>query len=182
MLLEILGEVADKRKAKGKIYKLKYILLFFIIAVTAGANDYPSVADYIEENLEKLEDKYGIFWVRSPDESTIRKILNNIDPQDLENAFRKHSRECLKLCKENDIECFAIDGKTLRGSYDNFNDKKASHILKVFSTIHNLIIAHYEIDKKSNEIPAAQKVIKDINFEGCINTMDAMHCQKKLLR
>lgn len=60
-------------------------------------------------------------------------------------------------------------------------DKKALHMLEAFATGVDLIIGHVEIDSKSNEIPAVQEFIRESGLDGCIFTMDALHCQKKLL-
>ena len=72
----------------------------------------------------------------------------------------------------------AIDGKTLRHSFDAFNDRKAAHVLSAFSVDEALILGHLEVDEKSNEIPAAQAMIEALALEGRLFTLDAMHCQK----
>ena len=76
----------------------------------------------------------------------------------------------------------AFDGKTLKGSFDNFNDAKAKQVLSAFAVDTALVLAHIEIDEKSNEIPAVQKLLRELDLAGHIVTCDAMHCQKKLSR
>ena len=73
----------------------------------------------------------------------------------------------------------AFDGKALKGSFDNFNDFKAKQVLSAFAVNTALVLAHIEIDEKSNEIPAVQKLLEELNVAGHIVTCDAMHCQKK---
>ena len=72
----------------------------------------------------------------------------------------------------------AIDGKTLRGSFDAFNDRKAAHVLSAFATDDQIILGHLAIDEKSNEIPAVQAMIETLGLTGRLFTLDAMHCQK----
>ena len=72
----------------------------------------------------------------------------------------------------------AFDGKTLRGSFDNFNDAKAKQVLSAFAVDTALALAHIEIDEKSNEIPAVQRLLAELDVAGCIVTCDAMHAQK----
>jgi hypothetical protein len=60
-----------------------------------------------------------------------------------------------------------------------FNDAKARQILSAFATDTALVLAHIEIDEKSNEIPAVQKLLEELDVAGHIVTLDAMHCQKK---
>ena len=43
----------------------------------------------------------------------------------------------------------------------------------------NRVGAHIEIDEKSNEIPAVQRLLEELDVAGHIVTCDAMHCQKK---
>ena len=71
----------------------------------------------------------------------------------------------------------AIDGKTLRGSFDGFRDRAAAHLLGVFAT--DTALAHSEVDEKSNEIPAAQALLAELGLAGRLVTLDALHCQRK---
>ena len=75
----------------------------------------------------------------------------------------------------------AVDGKVLRGSYDHFGDKKAIQVLSFFETGQGLILAHEVIEEKTNEIPVFQRLMKELNLEGVVYTLDALHCQKKRL-
>ena len=72
----------------------------------------------------------------------------------------------------------ALDGKALKNSFDAFNDAKARQVLSAFATDTALVLAHIEIDEKSNEIPAAQKLFAEIDLANRVVTLDAMHCQK----
>jgi hypothetical protein len=74
----------------------------------------------------------------------------------------------------------AIDGKTLRGSFDAFNDRKAAHVLSAFDVDGQIILGHLAIAEKSNEIPAAQEMIAALGLSGRLFTLDAMHCQKNI--
>ncbi len=76
-------------------------------------------------------------------------------------------------------EPIALDGKTLRRSFDNFNDRKAAQLLHAFDVEAGLVLAHVDIEEKSNEIPAAQQLLGELQVAHCIVTLDAMHCQKK---
>jgi hypothetical protein len=73
----------------------------------------------------------------------------------------------------------SLDGKALKGSFDSFNDAKAKQVLSAFAVDTALVLAHIDIDEKSNEIPAVQKLLEELDVAGHIVTCDAMHCQKK---
>ena len=74
----------------------------------------------------------------------------------------------------------ALDGKTLKGSFDHLNDHKAAQALSAFASEAAILLAHTEIDVKSNEIPAAQRMIAELGLTGVLFTADALHCQKNL--
>jgi len=77
----------------------------------------------------------------------------------------------------------ALDGKTLRGSFDRFQDQKALQVLSALTTDRTLILGHVLIGAagKSHEIPAAQPLINELGQSGRLFTLDALHCQKKRL-
>ncbi len=187
--LTLLSDVADPRRKEGKIYKLPYVLLFSILAIVTGANSYRGIHTFIETHLDRLNAAFGLSWRRAPAYTAVRYILRGLDPEAIEQVFRKHATLLQSAKSEQEgsdagheearMSIVAIDGKTLKHSFDNFNDRKAAQILNAFSTGDSLILAHVEIDDKSNEIPAAQELMSELNLAACIVTLDAMHCQKK---
>lgn len=179
MLLNNLNKIQDKRRGQGKRYSLGHIVLFSLLAIMCQANGYEEIARFIDVHLEKLEEIFGIYWVKSPHQGTVRNVLLSIDAKELENALNEYNKS-IKRNTNKSLNVIAIDGKTLRNSFDNMKDKKSLHMLEAFATGANLIVGHLETDAKSNEIPAAQEFIKESGLEGCIFTMDALHCQKKL--
>jgi hypothetical protein len=75
----------------------------------------------------------------------------------------------------------SLDGKTVRGSFDKFNDQKAIQVLSAFVSEEKVIIAQVEVtEEKTNEIPVAQRLVEELGLEGVLYTADAMHCQKKV--
>lgn len=182
MLLKYLSQIPDHRRSQGRQYQLSYVLLFSIFAILCGASRYQDIADFITVHFERLDEIYDMKWTRAPAYTTVRNVIQGTNKFELEKAFRNYTEELLKIDDLILSQCLAIDGKALRGSFDHFNDKKALHILNIFSIGSNLIIGHYDTDNKSNEIPAVQEFLKEIDLTGYIFTIDAMHCQKKHLR
>lgn len=110
----------------------------------------------------------------------INDTFRNIDIKGFEGVFRNYSKELLQI---NDKEIMpTLDGKTLRGSYDNKNGEKALHLLMAFCANNKLILGHINVTKeKTNEIPCAQEMIAELGLaDGAVYTLDALHCQKKL--
>lgn len=178
-LLGLLSKIPDPRRAEGKLYKLQHVLLFSILAVVTGGNSYRSVVTFIEVHRRRLNATFGLHWRRAPAHTSIRYILRGLDPQAVEQIFRQHAAGLRDAATNPAQRVVAIDGKTLRRSFDNFNDRKAAQVLHAFETEAGLVLAHIDIADKSNEIPAAQQLLSELQLAHCIVTLDAMHCQKK---
>jgi len=178
VLIDYLKELTDSRRAQGQQYQICYILLFSILAILSNANTYRDIERFIKTHFYKLDEIFNMGWVRPPAYTTIRLIIQGLDRDVLEYVFRKYARDIQNQDQEKYPKYIAIDGKSVKGSFDTFNDKKAKHILSVFDTCHDLILGHYETEEKSNEIPALVKLLEEIDLSGYIITLDAMHCQK----
>jgi hypothetical protein len=178
-LLSQLATIPDPRRAEGKLYQLPYILLFSIFAIVTGANSYRGIRTFIEVHRARLNKAFKIKWKRPPAHTAIRYILQGLKGVDVEKAFRDNAGGLNRDASPQGVRIIAFDGKTLRGSFDNFNDTKARQVLSAFATDTALVLAHIEIDEKSNEIPAVQKLLEELDVAGHIVTCDAMHCQKK---
>lgn len=185
--LSLLATIPDPRRAEGKLYLLPHILLFSILAIVSGANSYRGIRTFIKVHRVKLNKAFKIRWKGPPAHTAIRYILQGLSAQEVEKAFRDHAANLNPGAASSGASNFgarivAFDGKTLKGSFDGFNDAKARQVLSAFAVDTSLVLAHIEIDEKSNEIPAVQKLLEELDVAGHIVTCDAMHCQKKLLR
>ena len=72
----------------------------------------------------------------------------------------------------------AIDGKTLRRSFDQASGKSAIHMVSAFASANRLVFGQIKTDAKSNEITAIPKLLKLLDLQGAIVTIDAMGCQE----
>lgn len=177
--LALLATIHDPRRAEGKLYQLPYVLLFSILAIVSGANSYRGICTFIKVHRRKLNKAFKISWQRPPAHTAIRYILQGLTAADVERAFREHAAKLNLDAAVSGARVVAFDGKALKGSFDSFNDTKAKQVLSAFAVDKALVLAHIEIDDKSNEIPAVQKLLEELDVAGHIVTCDAMHCQKK---
>ena len=179
--LNLLSQIPDPRRAQGKKWQLGPVLLATILAILSGATSYRKVHRFIETHRKRLNKAFGFGWKTAPAYSAIRTILHGLDGAEVERVFRAHAAGLSGTEPGEDVETMpvvAIDGKTLRGSFDAFNDRKAAHVLNAFTVDDALILGHLQVDEKENEIPAAQAMIEALALEGQLFTLDAMHCQK----
>jgi len=182
-LLDVLADVPDPRRAQGQLYKLPHVLLFAIFAIVTGCNSYRGIVTFIAVHRRKLNVTFGLKWRRAPAHTAIRYILQGLDPVAVEAAFRRHAT-LLQVANEKQGQgSIALDGKTLRGSFDKFRDRAAAQMLSAFATETALVLAHVDIVERSNEIPAAQTLLAELGVgDGAIVTLDALHCQKNILK
>lgn len=180
MLLDCLSQVADPRRGQGRRYPLEYILLFSVLAMLCGATSYRKIQRFMKAHRERLNEWFDLRWKRAPAHTSIRYILQALEPEQLEKAFRAHSQQLLESPVTSDTPpVIAFDGKVLRGSFDRFQDQKAAQILSAFCQSEQLILGHLRVSTKTNEIPMAQQLIEELALPGCLYSFDALHCQKK---
>lgn len=184
-LLSHFSLVADPRRKQGQRYELAHVLLLTVLATLSNASSYRMIEEYIQSHLDVFKKQFDLRWKRAPDYSQIRNIITALSTQEMEKALRIYSKEIgdEKKAERGQLRIYiGIDGKTLRGSIDRFKHKTPLHQLGAFDLNGNIILGHIDVSEKSNEIPAVQQLLKELNLQGCVFTLDAMHCQKKRLK
>ncbi len=177
--LSLLSTIPDPRRAEGKRHQLQHLLLFSILAIVSGANSYRGIRTFLVAHRQRLNKAFKLKWKKAPSYTGIRYILQGLSATEVEKVFRAHAANLNLDAPDSNARVIAFDGKTLKGSFDNFNDIKAKQVLGAFAVDTALVLAHIEIDEKSNEIPGVQKLLEELDVAGHIVTCDAMHCQKK---
>ncbi len=169
---------AIRGRARGKRYPLPYLLLFTVLALLSGARSYRGIITFLDQRRDHLNQHFGVDLKRAPALNTLRHVLQTLDTADLEEVLRRHAKGLLPEPEHGERTAIALDGKVLRGSFDHIYDRKAAQTLTAFASEAAIVLAQTEIDDKSNEIPAAQQMIRDLGLTGVLFTADAMHCQK----
>ncbi len=179
-LLDVLADVPDPRRAQGQVYKLPHVLLLFsILAIVTGCNSYRGVVTFIDVHRHWLNAAFSLTWKRAPAHTAVRYVLQGLDSAAVEVAFRRHAALLQAADETQGLGSIALDGKTLRSSFDKFNDRAVAQVLSAFATDTALVLAHVDVTEKSNEIPAAQALRAELDVAGStIVTLDALHCQK----
>lgn len=175
-LLEVLRTIPDRRRAEGKRFDLATVLLYAILGMVAGANSYRQMHEFVRIHRQRLNEAFGLTLRGAPSYTGLRDILQGVDADALEAAFRAHAASV--AVSSEGMTAIAVDGKTLRGSFDAFADKKAAHMLSALRHADRIVLGHMTVEEKSNEIPAAPELIEALGLKGCLFTLDAEHCQK----
>ena len=180
-LLEALRSIPDRRRAEGKRFDLASVLLYTILGMVAGANSYRQMHEFIRVHRQRLNEAFGLALRYAPSYTGLRDILQGVDPKALEAAFRAHASAITSTAPPREgLVAVAVDGKTLRGSFDAFADKKAAHMLSALRQADQIVLGHMMVGDKSNEIPTAPELIEALGVKGCIFTLDAEHAQKNV--
>ena len=180
-LLAALQEIPDPRRRQGRRYGLAHLLLFSVLAVLAGATSYRRIRLFIGVHRERLNATFGTGFRRAPAINTLRTLFHALDPAEIEAAFRDHAERLGDATASPGRRVVALDGKTLRGSFDHLDDRAAAQVLSAFASEDALILAHQEI-AEGDEVAAARALIEGLGLRGVLFTADALHCQKNLRR
>jgi predicted transposase YbfD/YdcC len=171
------GGLSDPRHHNKK-HKLIDIMTIAICASICGADTFKQIEDFgTAKNrwLKKfLELPFGI-----PSHDTFGRVFAIIDPKEFRSCFIKWVQAVQDILAGQII---AVDGKTLRRSFDNAGDKKAIHMVSAWASESGFVLGQIKTDTKSNEITAIPQLLKMLEISGCIVTIDAMGCQKKIAK
>ena len=153
-----------------------------IFAILSGAKSYRDVNRFITKRLKELNKLFALEWKHAPSKSQVRDIIADADRKAVEKEFRKYS-ESLQCKIGESSYSVGIDGKALKGSFDHSSTQDMLQLLSAFCAETKIILGHVDIGEKTNEIPTAQQLIRELGLpEGTVYTADAMHCQKKHLK
>ncbi len=177
-IIEAFEEIHDPRREHKKLYSLIEIIFLTITAVVSGADCFTEIAEFGENNLEWLK-KYLPYKNGIPSHDCLGYFFSRINPNEFKSCFIEWVKT---IAKVSDGEIIAIDGKTLRRSYDSSKNKAAIHMISAWANCANMVIGQIKTEEKSNEITAIPKLIKILELKGCIVTIDAMGTQKEIAK
>jgi predicted transposase YbfD/YdcC len=172
--------LSDPRSAPApnQRHALIDILVIAVCAVICGADGWEDIEEYGKAQAEWLAQvldlPHGI-----PGHDTFRRVLSRLDPEELTECFIAWTGALSDLCGGDIV---AIDGKTLRHSFDRAASKTAIHMVSAWANANRLVLGQVKVDDKSNEITAIPKLIKMLDVAGATVTIDAMGCQKEIAK
>jgi hypothetical protein len=144
-----------------------------LLAVLAGAEGWQGIETYGQAKKT---------WLRTflelpngiPSHDTFRRVFAQIDPEAMESSFRHWVGT---LMEHLESEVIAIDGKTVKGSYDRNQNLKALQLVSAWADEHRLVLGQTAVNSKSNEITAIPMLLEQLDLTGTIVSVDAMGTQ-----
>ena len=174
-LIDHLGEVPDPRMARTQRHELLDILAIALCAVIGGADHWTEVVEFGQAKQQWfagfLKLPNGI-----PSHDTFARVFRLINTEALEQTCHQWLRSVAGRVQG----VVAIDGKSVRGARDG--KKHPLHIVSAWSSQNSMLLGQVRTAEKSNEITAIPELLKLLDIEGCIGTIDAMGCQKAIAK
>ena len=167
------AELKDPRIDRKKLYPLVEILFVVLCGSICGAESWRDYVLFGKEKIDFLK-KYFAFENGIPCKNTFARVFAALVPETFKQCFLKWVKKIQTLLNE---EVIALDGKCLRGSRDVISGTSAIHMVSAFATGARLVLAQQKVDEKSNEITAIPKLLKLLELQGQVVTIDAMGCQ-----
>jgi predicted transposase YbfD/YdcC len=174
----LFADLEDPRQSHKVKHRLDDIILLAIFAVISNAQSWTEIEAFGKSKAAWLR-QYLVLENGIPSHDTIQRVFQILDPDILMSQFIKWTQGMMSVSQGKLI---AIDGKTLRGSYDVGRERKALHLVRAWATEQGLLLGHQKVDEKSNEITAIPEVLTLLALKGCIVTIDAMGCQTDIAR
>jgi predicted transposase YbfD/YdcC len=169
------ADLTDPRR-REVTYPLINVVVIAVCAVVCGADDFVAIADFGRARRD---------WF-----SRFLDLTNGIPSHDRFNAiFAALKPGEFEVCLLGWItalheitggQIIAIDGKTLRRSFDAASSKSAIPMVSAWATANRISLGQVVVDQKSNEITAIPKLLEILEISGALVTIDAMGCQTEI--
>jgi predicted transposase YbfD/YdcC len=172
------NRLPDPRVRRTRRHALVDILVITVCAVICGADDWVAIARFGRAKRtwfrQFLALPHGI-----PSHDTFGRVFAALDPHAFHAAFLAWVDSVATLLPGDVI---AIDGKTLRRTFDTASQKAAIHMVSAWATTQGLCLGQVKTDAKSNEITAIPALLDVLALAGRIVSIDAMGCQPAIAR
>ena len=171
-LLTILAGITDPRSGNAQRHGLLDILVIALAASVCGAETCVDFAEFAEDR-EGLLREFLSLENGLPSHDTFSRVFRLLDPQ----AFGQAFAAFLDDLGQDGAGVLAIDGKTLRRSFDRAAGRSALHVVTAFGAGAKVAIGQTAVPEGGNEITAARTLLETLALKGLMVTADAIHCQ-----
>ena len=169
--------VEDPRQQGKVLYPLEEIFLLVLCGVISGPDGWTSIALYGQKRLEFLR-RFLPFENRTPSHDQLGILFSRLDMEEFQSCFISW----VASLNETLEGVVAVDGKTLRRSFDSSSSQAAIHMVSAWACGKKLVLGQRKVDDKSNEITAITELLELLNIKGAIVTIDAMGCQREICK
>lgn len=173
--------LSDPRHARNRKHLMVDIAVIAVCGVVCGCDGPTAIHRWATHRAawlaEHLALPNGI-----PSRDCIRRLLVALKPEAFQRCFLAWIGDAIATEADNPGRLVAIDGKTCRGSHDGAHGLGALHIVSARASEEGIALGQVATDAKSNEITAIPQLLEQIDLGGTLVTIDAMGCQKEIVR
>jgi predicted transposase YbfD/YdcC len=174
--LRLFQQLPDPRSSNRR-YLLSDILLLAVSAVMCGCEGWQDIADWTEDAFPflrplMLQPQHG-----TPSADTFRRVFSRLCPQAFERCFTAWTKS---IQQSSGTKLIAIDGKSLRRSFQHAWSKTPIHMVSAYASANGLILGQLKVDSKENEIVAIPKLLEMLHLKRATVSIDAIGCQKDI--
>lgn len=171
---EGLSKITDKRKARGKIYRLETILMIIVLAKLSGEDKLTGIAEWGKHHGEEIVKLMQLKKSQMPSLNTYRRVLADVVcREEVERMVGTYNQQ------GEHGEVYGLDGKAVRGMRKK-DEEGSEYLLSVYDVKQMKVLAQVEVGRKENEISKAPKALERVEISQKVITGDAMHTQKAL--
>ena len=173
-LIAQLETIEDPRCAWKVEHRLLDILVIAVCAVLGEAESFEDIALYGRCKREWLE---GFLALPNgiPSHDTFRRVLMLVDPDTFERSFLDWVRAVFRP-EEGGPRQVAIDGKTVRRSFDREKGRSPLHLVSAYATEGGIVLAQRATETKGGELAVLPELLDGLDLAGCLVSLDALAC------
>lgn len=177
-LVECFSILPDPRVERTRTHSLMEVLVIGFCATLAGGEGFNDMEEFGKDKEAWLKTfldlPNGI-----PSHDTFNRVFQALDPEAFLACFLRWTQGLRHVVAG---EVVAVDGKALRRALDKHRGHALPYIVSAWAADNGLVLGQVKVDEKSNEITAVPQLLRALELKGCIVTVDAMGCQKKIAR
>ena len=113
-----------------------------------------------------------------PSHDTFRRVFMLIDPEGVRALFLGWVRTVFR--RRNAPRQVAIDGKTVRRSFDRKHGRSPLHLVSAYATEHGLVLAQRATESKGGELAVLPELLDSLDLRGCLVSLDALACRPEI--
>lgn len=174
-LLERIMQLKDPRQITKCSHNLGEVIFMSLCALLCGADDWNAIELFAQEREDWFR-QYLHLPGGIPSHDTFNRLFSLLDPVAFRELFTVWVQDVLIHTPLSGV--VAIDGKTVRGS--RTRHKSAIHMVNAWASEVGIALGQHKVDSKSNEITAVPELLDTLAIKGCLVTLDAMGCQKRI--
>jgi predicted transposase YbfD/YdcC len=175
-LEQYFGQIPDPRVERTRAHQLLDIIAIALFAVLSGANSWVAIETYGNAKRSWLT-TFLALPNGIPSHDTFARVFARLAPEALEASFQQWIQA---LVSTLGAQLVAIDGKTVKGSYDREGGIKALQLVSAWASEHRIVLGQCAVASKSNEITAIPVLLEQLALSGCIVSIDAMGTQSAI--